>query len=168
LIDHFSLRRATPDDAEAMVRMHLAAWRESYGQLLPEEFFAVREAELPARILRQRDYLLGPAKPQLAFDDGGRLVGMAVSGPRRDPDGPCALELHMLYTLRRVYGTGVGQALVDAVLGQDPAYLWVLEDNPRAQAFYRKNGFVPDGARQLLPPEWYRLPEIRMVRPAVG
>ncbi|MHA7200304.1 GNAT family N-acetyltransferase [Arthrobacter alkaliphilus] len=74
----------------------------------------------------------------------------------------------VLYTLRRVHGLGVGQALVDAVIGNSAAFLWVLEDNPRAQAFYRKNGFRPDGTRELLPPEWHELPEIRMVRAAVG
>ena len=74
----------------------------------------------------------------------------------------------MIYALRRVHGTGVGQALLDAVIGKDSAYLWVLEDNPRAQAFYRRNSFVPDGRRELLPPEWEELPEIRMVRPAAG
>ncbi len=78
------------------------------------------------------------------------------------------VELQVIYTLRRVHGLGVGQALVDAVIGNSAAFLWVLEDNPRAQAFYRKNGFQPDGTRQLLPPDWHELPEIRMVRAAVG
>src|SRR5674476_1123014 len=28
-----------------------------------------------------------------------------------------------------------------------PAYLWVLSGNDRAQAFYRRHGFTPDGTR---------------------
>jgi ribosomal protein S18 acetylase RimI-like enzyme len=164
----FTLRPAGVDDAESMSRMHLAAWRESYGHLLPEEFFAVRETTMNARIERQREALAGQYKPVLAHDAGGALVGMALSGPPQDDDWPCELELKMIYTLRRVHGLGVGQALVDAAIGKAAAYLWVLEDNPRAQAFYRRNGFRADGTRQLLPPAWYELPEIRMVRPAVG
>ena len=39
-----------------------------------------------------------------------------------------------------------GQMLLDAALGDAGAYLWIAEDNPRAFAFYRRNGFVPDGA----------------------
>ncbi|UKA63090.1 GNAT family N-acetyltransferase [Arthrobacter sp. FW306-04-A] len=164
----FTLRPATVDDAESLTRMHLAAWRESYRRLLPEEFFAFREATINARIERQREALASSYKPMLALDAEGVLVGIASAGQARDEDRPCELELQMIYTLRRVYGLGVGQALVDAVIGNAPAYLWVLEDNPRAQAFYRKNGFQADGRRQLLPPDWHELPEIRMVRPAVG
>jgi ribosomal protein S18 acetylase RimI-like enzyme len=164
----FTLRRALVEDVESLTRMHLAAWRESYGHLLPEEFFAFREATINARIKRQREALAGSYKPMLAHDADGALVGMASAGEAQDEDRPCELQLQVIYTLRRVHGLGVGQALVDAVLGNAAAYLWVLEDNPRAQAFYRKNGFRADGKRQLLPPDWHELPEIRMVRPAVG
>jgi ribosomal protein S18 acetylase RimI-like enzyme len=95
-------------------------------------------------------------------------VGIASARDAPEEDRPCEVQLQVIYTLRRVHGLGVGQALVDAVIGNSAAFLWVLEDNPRAQAFYRKNGFRPDGTRQLLPPEWHELPEIRMVRTAVG
>lgn len=74
----------------------------------------------------------------------------------------------MIYTLARVHGSGAGQLLLDALIGADAAFLWVLEDNPRAQAFYAKNGFVADGARKLMPPEWNSLPEVRMVRGVMG
>jgi predicted GNAT family N-acyltransferase len=38
--------------------------------------------------------------------------------------------------------------------------LWTADPNPRAQAFYRKHGFVPDGTAQV--EDGVR--EIRMVR----
>lgn len=53
-----------------------------------------------------------------------------------------------------------------AAIGDSPAYLWVVESNPRALAFYVKQGFRPDGKRRQLPPEWESLPEFRMVRSA--
>ncbi len=59
----FTLRAATVDDVEPLTRMHLAAWRESYGHLLPEEFFAFREATINTRIERQREALAGSYKP---------------------------------------------------------------------------------------------------------
>jgi hypothetical protein len=40
--------------------------------------------------------------------------------------------------------------------------LWVADPNPRAHAFYRKHGFVPDGTMQV--EDGVR--EIRMVRTA--
>ncbi|MFF1829129.1 hypothetical protein [Paenarthrobacter sp. NPDC058040] len=42
----FSVRPAVVDDAEGMAIMHVQAWRESYGHLLPPEFFAKQEAAL--------------------------------------------------------------------------------------------------------------------------
>ena len=38
------------------------------------------------------------------------------------------------------------QLLLDAAIGNGGAHLWIAEDNPRAFAFYLRNGFVPDGA----------------------
>jgi len=163
----FTLRPATVDDAEAMALMHIQSWRESYGHLLPEEFFEKQQAALPDRIQRYRDYIAAGHTRMLAHDPDGLLVGIGAAGPGRDEDSPCERELFMLYTLERIHGRGVGQALVDALIGDDPAYLWVLDDNPRAQAFYRRNGFVPDGKRQLCDPSWYSLPEHRMVRPGL-
>jgi hypothetical protein len=61
------------------------------------------------------------------------------------------------------------QPTTDRVLGErcwaliDPAEsaaLWVADPNPRAQAFYRKHGFVADGTAQV--EDGVR--EIRMVR----
>ncbi|MEC5182444.1 GNAT superfamily N-acetyltransferase [Arthrobacter sp. CG_A4] len=92
-------------------------------------------------------------------------MGVADAGPGRDPDMAGIPELYRIYTLSRTHGSGLGAQLIEAAIGDTPAYLWVLEDNPRARAFYQKSGFSPDGARKLLQPDWSELPEIRMVRP---
>ncbi|AIY02103.1 hypothetical protein ART_2504 [Arthrobacter sp. PAMC 25486] len=161
------LRAATPEDAEAVMRLHLRCHEEAYGRHLPPEFFEMRRRTLVSRVESFRGNLLAGRIPMLAYDDDG-LVGVAGAGPARDADAPTALELHWIYTLARVHGRGAGQLLLDALIGADAAFLWVLEDNPRAQAFYAKNGFVVDGARKLMPPEWHSLPEVRMVRGATG
>jgi hypothetical protein len=55
----------------------------------------------------------------------------------------------------------VGKALLDAVVAPgETAALWVADPNPRAQAFYRKHVFVPDGVSQTED----NVREIRMVR----
>ncbi|MFP3579667.1 GNAT family N-acetyltransferase [Arthrobacter sp. SIMBA_036] len=164
----FTLRAALVDDAEAMAVMHIQSWRESYASMLPPEFFISQEKALEDRIERYRASIAAGRVRMLAHDSDGGLVGLAAAGPGRDEDSPCGVELFMLYTLARVHGRGVGQALVNTLLGDGPAYLWVLDNNPRAEAFYRRNGFVPDGKRKLCDPSWYSLPEHRMVRPAAG
>lgn len=69
----------------------------------------------------------------------------------------------MINILASHYGMGVGQALLDAAIGDRPASLWVAEDNPRAQAFYRRNGFALDGARDTIE-RLENMAEVRMVR----
>jgi ribosomal protein S18 acetylase RimI-like enzyme len=162
----FLIRQATPVDAEAVVRMHTLAHEETYGDQLSAEFFRARRASIPERVERRRPFLAGSDPRIIAVDANNEVVGFADAGPGQDEDGPEALELYSLYTLRRTHGSGLGAALLGAAIGESPAYLWVLENNPRAQAFYVKHGFRPDGMRGLLPPEWEELPEIRMVRSA--
>ena len=62
------------------------------------------------------------------------------------------------------YGTGASDMLMDAALGDDPASLWVLEDNPRARAFYRRHGFDPDGAVKTHTVDGAAIREVRLVR----
>ena len=48
------------------------------------------------------------------------------------------------------------------VIGDRPAYLWVLEGNVRAAAFYRRHGFTDEGGRKPEPDTG--VVEIRMAR----
>jgi GNAT superfamily N-acetyltransferase len=89
------------------------------------------------------------------------LVGIAMSGPPLDPAPAWARQLYVLYVYAADHGTGAGAALLEAVV--DPAEsvaLWVADPNPRAQAFYRKHGFVADGTTHIEG----GLREIRMIR----
>ncbi|WP_368492295.1 GNAT family N-acetyltransferase [Cutibacterium sp.] len=71
------------------------------------------------------------------------LVGFAWAGVHLD--APTPLELESLYVRSRLHGTGLGQALMKTAIGDSPAYVMVYPDNARAKAFYRRNGFSPDG-----------------------
>jgi GNAT superfamily N-acetyltransferase len=160
----YQLRQATPEDAKAVVLMHTLSHEECYPDLLSPAFFAARREAIPERVDRRRTYLDVPHPRIIALDANDEVVGLADAGPGRDGDGPVPLELYSIYILARAQGRGLGAALLGAAIGESPAYLWVLEGNPRAQAFYRRHGFRPDGRRGLLPPEWESVPEIRMVR----
>jgi ribosomal protein S18 acetylase RimI-like enzyme len=72
-------------------------------------------------------------------------------------------ELYSIYVETAHHVSGAAQALLDAVLGGAPAQLWVVADNARAQAFYHRNGFAPDGATQV-EEHLANLADIRMVR----
>ncbi|MFZ0160014.1 MAG: GNAT family N-acetyltransferase [Kineosporiaceae bacterium] len=80
----------------------------------------------------------------------GELIGIAMSGPALNAGTAWARQLYVLYVYSADHGTGAGLALLEAVVDpEESAALWVADPNPRAQAFYRKHGFVADGAAQF-------------------
>ena len=80
------------------------------------------------------------------------IVGFASTTPSTESDAVRPEELAMLYVLESAHGSGAGQALLHAALGDRSASLWVAADNPRVHAFYRRNGFRPDGAESSFGP----------------
>jgi GNAT superfamily N-acetyltransferase len=91
----------------------------------------------------------------------GDLVGIAMSGPPLDAGATWGRQLYVLYVLAAGHGTGAGAGLLQAVVDpEESVALWVADPNPRAQAFYRKHGFVADGTTQVEG----GVREVRMVR----
>lgn len=161
----FSIRRATVDDAESYARTHVAALHQTYSDIMPREFHDHYDADLASLISRRRTALSTDdgVTNWIAFDGQRRPVGIASSGPGRDDDRP-DFELHHIYTLDWTHGSGLGQQLLETAIGDSPAYLWILNDNPRAERFYVRNGFVPDGTTALCGPVWHSKPMFRMHR----
>ncbi len=156
------VRVAVPADAPALGDVHVACWREAYAHLFSPAFLAALDVDERRQQWARRLAGPGPGQALVAVADG-RIVGLAWSGPSRDEPPVRELELSDLYLLAAQHGTGLGQALLDAALGNRPASLWTAEDNPRAVAFYARNGFTADGARKV-EPSWEDLAEVRLVR----
>jgi GNAT superfamily N-acetyltransferase len=145
-----------------MAQVIVDCWRETYRGLM-------RDAVLddPGLLDWRREFwtaaLTDPrhaANTVAVASHDGALIGVAMSGPPLD-DNAGPRQLYVLYAYAAVHGSGVGAALLDAVIAPDaPAALWVADPNPRAQAFYRKHGFVSDGSVKV--EDGVR--EIRMVR----
>jgi ribosomal protein S18 acetylase RimI-like enzyme len=93
----------------------------------------------------------------------GEIVGLASAGPTRDDDAPTRWELYAINVLAAQQGTGVADQLIDAVVGHRPTTLWVVRDNARAHAFYRRHGFSDEGRTRFH--ESTGDPEIRMISP---
>ncbi len=157
-----TVRRAEAADAAGIARVHLQAWRESYAHLLPAETLA--GLDLAEREGRWRDILAAAQTTVWVVCDAGRIVGWASAGAGRDDNGPRPLELEGIYVLASHYGTGAGQLLLEAAVGGSGAYLWMADDNPRAFAFYRRNGFGPDGTRSTAELAGITLSIMRLVR----
>lgn len=154
------IRPATPLDAEALAAVHARCWRETYAGLVPEEVFDARERTGVERWQRGlSDPDRAPTWVAIRGDDVLGFSGAVAVGPGQVR----SLELTMLYLLAAEHGTGAGQALLDVAVGDAPCFCWVAEGNARALAFYRRNGLLPDGARETVE-RWGGLPVVRLVR----
>ncbi|WP_114559764.1 GNAT family N-acetyltransferase [Desertihabitans aurantiacus] len=173
----------TPADAGEWVEVHLQALAETYPQL-PPGFVGQRRAARDRLVTDLEAELAdpGPARHLVARDDDGRVVGIARSTcggedwerrllssyPDADALGlsrpPGMLQLTSLYTLATVHGGGAGAALADALLGEHACYLWIMTGNPRAEAFYRRRGFVRVSVDVPSGPTWYGWPMFQMAR----
>lgn len=147
-----------------MARLHVRSWQETYRGTVPDsvlddpEFVSRRERMWTALITDPR---YSTTTIAVAERDGA-MIGLASSGPSMGEHTEPALQLYTLYVLTTDHGSGAGAALLEAVLDEHPAQLWVADPNPRAQAFYRKHGFDFDGIARV--DDGIR--ELRMVRPA--
>ena len=143
----FVVREAQVEDAAALAHVNVASWRETYAHILSPGFLAALDVDAVAA--RYARGIRSPTSTFMVLEVDGDIRGYSAGGAPLSEDKPRDLELYMLYQLSSEHGTGSGQALLDAVLGDRPAFLWVAEENPRAIAFYRRNGFQPDGAREV-------------------
>lgn len=153
-------------DADRIAALHVSTWREAYSHLLPEDFFT------PEFTQGRRDmwnHVLGNPRNEWVVrvaEADGALIGFTFAGNSFGAEGqelPRQRQLYSIYVSAAHHGTGVGQALLDAVLEGQPAMLWVARENPRAIAFYRRNGFALDGVEQV-DPGVPGIIEARMVR----
>jgi len=159
------VRPARPDDAEQMARVHVQSWRETYRGLMRDAVL-----EDPSLVARQeRFWVAALTDPQYSRNQAavgvrdGRVVGISMSGDPLGEGAPESAQLYLLYVLADEYGSGLGTALLDAVLPPgDDAWLWVADPNPRAQRFYAKHGFAPDGTTRVED----GVPELRLRRVA--
>jgi ribosomal protein S18 acetylase RimI-like enzyme len=159
-----SFRPATVDDMAGVTRLRIAGWRAAYSHVMQQSFLDRMEALADREIASRRARFGEDGVLQWVGSQTGSIVGWALSGPGKDEDAPTERELYALYTDAATHGSGLAAALLAAVIGDGPASLWVLEDNPRARAFYSRQGFVADGTRKMLDGELSHIPEIRMVR----
>jgi GNAT superfamily N-acetyltransferase len=139
------VRPATFDDPAGIARVHILAWQETYASLVePGE---LDELSVERRAERWAANLAGGADAWVAEADGG-VIGFASIGGGDHEEQPRPLELSHLYVLADHHGMGAGQALLDAAIGDSPAFLFVADRNPRATHFYQRNGFAFDGVTE--------------------
>ena len=162
------LRRATPEDAEALSALASTCFIQTFGQLYSSEDLDrfIHEAYSP-EVLRVE--LADPAHPTWLFfleeneagatvpgsadahtASEGKLIGYVTVCPAHLPHPdvkPTDGEVQRLYLLREYQGSGRGSMMlrhaIDYLLADEPRPLWigVFSENLGAQRLYRRHGF---------------------------
>lgn len=161
---HAEIRSPHPSDVNAIAELHHRCWGQTYAALLPPEVWETVTVQDRREFWRTLLASEESGRWLRVADLGGELVGFAVASLQEPQADLPSRQLHSLYVLADHHGCGTGQQLLDAVVGGEPAQLWVAEPNARARAFYRRNGFVEDGATDTHHFGETPVPAVRMVR----
>lgn len=150
------IERPALPDAAALSRFAVGAFLETFGALYDPADARLFLSEWNTPELLQAQ-IGNPDDWQIALirHADGTIAGFAKLGPLDLPlaDGQPAqngIELYQLYVGETAKGTGVAKTLMDWAIDEARAraailYLSVFTENPRAQAFYRRYGFVDVG-----------------------
>ena len=135
-----SIREARLEDAPAIARVHIDAWRETYQGIIPNTYlaqlsYAKRTQQWERTLVDQRVYVV---------ESEDKVVGFAQGGPNRSDarEG----ELYAIYVLQASQGQGLGKALFQRIAEDLAEYetmqVSVLQDNPACQFYERFGGRV--------------------------
>lgn len=166
------LRHATMRDIDSIAALHADSWRRNYRGAYSDAF--LDGDVLADRLAVWTDRLLGPDRQAsqctIVAEREGAVVGFAHTILEHDPRWGALLDnLHVVHDLK---GHGIGTRLMaataQAVIERTPSsglYLWVLEGNIAAQAFYEAREGMCVGRKSSDPPGGGTVTALRYVWP---
>jgi ribosomal protein S18 acetylase RimI-like enzyme len=142
------IRTMREDEAPAVSRIYAQSWKSAYRGIVPQPYLDALPEYRWTGILLQN-----PSRSFVLLSEGRYAGTASIAAPARDEKLPDWGEVISLYLLPAYFGRGFGRALLGHCIralekeGFRKVYLWVLEENRRARAFYEQAGFRPDGAK---------------------
>lgn len=139
------IRQAAPDDIARIAEISVFAKRAAYRRIFNDD--AVSFGEMTVLSYAQKLQKPGMLDNTYVCDEG------FVRGFMRIDYTDDSAELVKLFVDPLLQGEGCGSRLMEEFLrlaaaqGKKRAMLWVLEENTRAVAFYRRFGFAETGDR---------------------
>src|SRR5215470_2381195 len=143
----YVVRSAVLDDADAIAKVHVAAWQDAYRDIVANDFLA--GLSVKQRADRWREIIAsnqaGDANALFVVTNK-KICGFVACGPARDHDFPGHGEIFAIYILPGEQKQGHGRKLFEASKeffsrkGFQRAYVWSLEQNTLAHKAYEKWG----------------------------
>lgn len=144
------IRKARYTEIPILVKIQCAAWKAAFGDIITAATMDKYTDEDKNTIMLRSVFNKGTGHMYIAGIDN-KACGMLFWKPidRR------GAEIVALHAIKRVWGKGVGRAMMDMALqdmfdeGFWAVKLWVFKNNIRARRFYEKCGFVPTGHERV-------------------
>ncbi len=144
------IRPAGADDVEAIARVHIQSWHETYPGIMPERKIASLNMD---GCRRNWENALAAGSHVLVVIAGGEVVGFVSGGKNRKNEDcetgmgdSCEAELAAMYMLRAFHGRGIGRMMFDRFTdrmqreGYRSMVIWVAEKNPTVHFYERMGG----------------------------
>jgi ribosomal protein S18 acetylase RimI-like enzyme len=151
-----SIRSAVEDDAYAIARVQILAWRQAYAGTMPQSFLDRMDSVRRVTSWRRALSASGAMATDVVLGPAGEIIGFFVYGPSRDADAAVGIgELVAINLLPSHWRQGLGRGMMARLLAVaaerrwQAVTLWVLEANMQARRFYEAHGFEADGASQV-------------------
>lgn len=138
----FSIFPCREEHCEDLGKLHVKLWKEAYEHVFSKEFLDSLDPAKRARMWRNN--LLEKKQMRLVVSHNDQLIGFCGAGPAREEGMGYRGEIYAIYLLKEYYGRGLATEMMKRMFefltieGYENAYVWVLEDNPRARSFYEK------------------------------
>ncbi len=139
------IRNAQPTDLNAIVQVHIKAWRETYLGIMADEILDHLNVEGRRRYWENA---LKDNRMIFVAEVDGQVVGFATCGPNREALKDYDAEVYAIYLLAAYHGMGLGKGLWKSCIkvlkaaGFKQVIVWVLKDNPSKQFYIKSGGAV--------------------------
>ena len=153
----FTVRAARHEDAQAVARVYIDSWHDTYPAILPTEL--LRAMTPRGQTARWRAAIVGSSRERVLVAESSQhgIVGMTSFGPAQDRALGYDGEVYTLYVAPGFFGCGVGSALLAAAFGAlrastySSCVIWAHARNP-ARYFYETLGgrLVAERVRRML------------------
>ena len=140
-----AIRKARPADANAVARVYIESWRDTYPGVLPARVLLSMTVEGQSARWRNAIGVATRESVLVAEDARGNVLGMTSLGRARDSDIGYDAEVYTLYVHPLATGRGVGRALLAGAFstlaqgGHASCMIWAHAKNP-ARYFYEAMG----------------------------
>lgn len=156
--DRLRFREACPSDAEAVAWLHADSWQRHYRGAFSDAFLDNDAAEYLLALWTERLAVPNPQAYTILAERDGAVVGLAHTLLGEDATWGAFIDnLHVADGLKR---QGIGsrllaltaQAVLEWSSSSPGLYLWVLEQNANARAFYAALGGACVERSEVSPP----------------